>query len=85
MQTGNTDAMKKYNQLWKEGWNLSGKNDLSSWYPKSWENVWKELGYNSTKAYADYWKDMYEKYNKTMTQNSKEIIHNLKQQNAEKS
>ena len=30
IQTGNTDAMKKYNQLWKEGWNLSGKNDLSS-------------------------------------------------------
>ena len=85
IQTGNTDAMKKYNQLWKEGWNLSGKNDLSSWYLKSWENVWKDLGYNSTKAYADYWKNMYEKYNKTMTQNSKEIIHNLKQQNAEKS
>ncbi|MDH3658328.1 MAG: hypothetical protein OEM77_09395 [Nitrosopumilus sp.] len=84
-QTNNTDAMKKYHQLWQEGWNLSGKNDLSSWYLKSWENVWKDLGYGSPKAYADYWKDMYEKYNKTMTQNFQEVIHSLKQQNVQKS
>ena len=85
MQAGNEEAIKKYNQLWKEAWNLSGKNDLSSWYLKSWENIWKDLGYNSTKAYSDYWKEAYEKYNKMVLQNSKEIIHNLKQQNAENS
>ena len=85
VQTGNTEAIKKYNQLWKEGWNLSGKNDLSSWYLKSWENVWKELGYGSTKAYADYWKNMYDKYNKIVKENSNEVIHKLKQQNAQNS
>ena len=84
-QANNTDAMKKYHQLWQEGWNLSGKNDLSSWYLKSWENVWKDLGYGSPKEYADYWKGMYEKYNKTMTQNFQEVIHSLKQQNIQKS
>ena len=83
MQSGNAEAIKKYNQLWKEAWNLSGKNDLSSQYLKSWENIWKDLGYNSTKAYSEYWKETYEKYNKMILQNSKEIIHNLKQQNAE--
>ena len=57
---GNTEMVKKLNDLWSDTWNVAGKNNPYDWYLRCWENIWKNSGFVTSNAFNDYWQKIWQ-------------------------
>ena len=71
---GNTDMVKKFNELWSEAWNIAGKNNPYDWYLKSWEDVWKNSGFVTSNAFNDYWQKIWQNNTEGFFKTSNEVM-----------
>ena len=71
---GNTEMIKKFNDLWSDTWNIAGRNNPYDWYLKSWEDVWKNSGFVTSNAFSDYWQKIWQNNTEGFFKTSNEVM-----------
>ena len=71
---GDSEMLKKFNDLWAETWDIAGKNNPYDWYIKSWENVWKNSGFVTPNAFSDYWQNIWKNSSEEFFKRSAEAM-----------
>ncbi|MBI5697078.1 MAG: hypothetical protein HZC29_00940 [Thaumarchaeota archaeon] len=72
---------KKYNEIWQ---NLTKQFDQNpyQWSLKAWDEMWKESGFESFKAFFDHWQQVWQNFAKDAEAKSKDALDKLQKQNA---
>jgi hypothetical protein len=81
MSTSNSDEMKKYNDIWQNAAKQFEQFNPYGWSVKAWDDMWKESGFASFKAFSDYWQHVWQNFAKDAAARSKEAMDQLSKKN----